>query len=131
MRGEIGGEGGKGLAIAARRGKQQPALVGVVEQGQEALAAACAALVHRDPPDLRVIGLGAGPLHVMLQHAPDPAIGDAEQAGHDQRRHLPAQATMNASIVSEKPEPLRLHGTSTWLIFPHRPHATRGNSAWI
>lgn len=61
------------------------------EQGQQALAAACAELLGRDPPDLRVIRRGAGPLHMLIQHPPDPAIGDAGEAGHEKRRHFPAQ----------------------------------------
>ena len=47
--------------------------------GQEALVAAGAALVHRDPPDFRLIGLGAGRLHLTLQNPPGATIGDIQQ----------------------------------------------------
>lgn len=102
-----------------------------MERGQEALAAARTALVHRDPTDLHVTGLGADPLHVMLQHASDPAIGDAQQAGHDPRRHLPSQGN-NEHLHRQReagalaaPRHLELAGLDALA------HATRGNSAWI
>ena len=66
--------------------------------GQEALVATCTALVHRDPPDFRLIGLGADRLHLTLQNPLGATIGD-----------IPQRAVTRAGISRHRGNDARLY----------------------
>ena len=77
--------------VAAGRGEQQPPGIGIMEQGDIALAAPAAGLVHAHPTDRAVVLLLARPVDVMAQQPPDAVVRYPHQPGHVRHRHGLAQ----------------------------------------
>jgi len=88
---QVGGQFLDGLGIAPFGHEQHAPGIGVCGQGDVAVASGARGLVNGQCRDLRVLGQGAGYLHVFLAHRQHPVRRLAHDARDGGKRHLARQ----------------------------------------
>lgn len=68
--------------------KERLAPLQVHTQADSAMPPTAAGLIHPDLADGREVFVGAGPIHVVVNHPPQPRIMHPEQCGNRGHRHL-------------------------------------------
>ena len=87
MRGEIVGECGDGVGIPAFGGEQHPCLIDIDKQRDVVVTAPGGGLVDGDLGDIGGVDPRSSLSDVVVNHAPQPGVVLADDAGHGLDRH--------------------------------------------
>ena len=87
MRGEVVGERGDGVGIAALSGEQHPRLIDIDKQRDVVVAAPSGGLVDGNLSDVRGVNPRAPLSDVVVNHTPQPGVVLAYHPGHGLDRH--------------------------------------------